>query len=313
MLDPSSAATPPPAAAPAPPGISFDWARRAVSVKALFATDAFAVHRLEPGQQPHAVKMQRTAHTMLVFDNGSFSDGVKRIDGVPAPISAALDGGVDLVPAGVELSAWTGTRCELAVTIVSIDPARMDELIGEDSRVGVKLQARTDLLRALAARVRTWSVHGWLGLESVHAETVLVLMLQEFAALQRTARPATPRAAAGGLTPRAQRLVREFVSAHLDANIDLQRMAAAVGLSRYHFARSFKASFGVSPHQYVIQERVRKAAALMRGSRESITDIALSAGFAGSSELSRRFRQVMGCAPREFRAGLAEAPAALPH
>jgi len=61
----------------------------------------------------------------------------------------------------------------------------------------------------------------------------------------------------GGLPPRALRNVREFIEAHLEDNISIQALAAAAGLSMYHFARAFKQSEGVSPHHYVVRRRVR--------------------------------------------------------
>jgi AraC family transcriptional regulator len=298
-------------AAEAAAGIGFEWDGEPVALRQLFASDGLRVHRIVAGTRTHRVRIQRSAHTMLVFDAGAYSDGIKRIDGVAARGATTLDGGVDLLPAGMELAGWSGQRCNIAATFVSVDPNRLEALLGEGHHLGLTLQANTQMLRPLAARVRTWAAHEWRGVEPMHADTLLLLMLQEFAELQRTARSAVAASQTGGLSPRAQRLLREFVAERIETKIELQAMASVVGLSRFHFARAFKASFGTSPHQFVLQERVRRAADLMRNSRVPITDIALSVGFAGSSELSRSFRQAMGCTPRDYRAGLTGAAAGM--
>src|SRR5262245_23208562 len=67
----------------------------------------------------------------------------------------------------------------------------------------------------------------------------------------------------GGLPPRALRRVREFIAAHLEQTISIQALATTAGLSMYHFARAFKQSAGVTPHDYLVQCRVRRACDLL--------------------------------------------------
>jgi AraC-like DNA-binding protein len=91
----------------------------------------------------------------------------------------------------------------------------------------------------------------------------------------------------------------------LDANaylpIDLESTAAEFGLSPFHFLRLFAKVLGVTPHQYVIRSRLRRAARLLAGDPRSITEVALDAGFADLSNFVRTFHRAAGISPRAFR------------
>src|SRR5215469_3729575 len=67
----------------------------------------------------------------------------------------------------------------------------------------------------------------------------------------------------GGLPRGALRRVREFVETHLDETVTIQALATVAGLSMYHFARAFKQSEGVTPHNYLVTCRVRRAQSLL--------------------------------------------------
>jgi transcriptional regulator GlxA family with amidase domain len=112
--------------------------------------------------------------------------------------------------------------------------------------------------------------------------------------------PARPRSR-GGLPPRALRRVREYIDAHLNENIGIRVLATTVGLSMYHFARAFKQSMGVTPHDYIVQCRVRRAQELLAGTDLPLSEIALASGFADQSHCARRFREHLGVTPSGYR------------
>jgi AraC family transcriptional regulator len=107
--------------------------------------------------------------------------------------------------------------------------------------------------------------------------------------------------ARGGLPPAMLRRVRVYVESHMDENIDLDMLASTVGLSRYHFARSFKQSEGITPHAFLLKRRLESAQELLLHSTISLSEIALAVGFADQSHFTRRFRQWSGVSPGEFR------------
>jgi AraC family transcriptional regulator len=92
-----------------------------------------------------------------------------------------------------------------------------------------------------------------------------------------------------------------FIDAHAHEPIDLDRAATAVGLSSFHFLRLFAKILGVTPHQYLVRSRLRRAARLLADDLRSITDVALDVGFADLSNFVRTFHRAAGVSPRAFR------------
>jgi AraC-like DNA-binding protein len=79
-------------------------------------------------------------------------------------------------------------------------------------------------------------------------------------------------------------------------------MARKAGMSPYHFLRVFRHVVGMTPHQYLLRTRLSRAAAALRRSGETISSIALEAGFEDLSTFNRRFRRLMGESPGAYRA-----------
>jgi transcriptional regulator GlxA family with amidase domain len=105
----------------------------------------------------------------------------------------------------------------------------------------------------------------------------------------------------GGLPPRALQRVREYIETHLENTISIQALAAIVGLSMYHFARAFKQSAGMTPHEYLVACRVKRAQELLVGTDLPLSEIALASGFADQSHCARRFRERVGVSPSSYR------------
>jgi AraC-like DNA-binding protein len=83
--------------------------------------------------------------------------------------------------------------------------------------------------------------------------------------------------------------------------VDLEMTANEVGLSAFHFLRVFSQVLGVTPHQYLVRSRLRRAARLLLEDAMPITDIAYEVGFADLSNFVRTFHRAAGMAPRDFR------------
>ncbi|WP_054913282.1 helix-turn-helix domain-containing protein [Pseudomonas sp. NBRC 111127] len=105
----------------------------------------------------------------------------------------------------------------------------------------------------------------------------------------------------GGLAPNLRRQLVDYLEAHLDQPITLGEMALRCNLSEYHFARMFRASFGLPPHQFLLARRLHRACQLLRLGGMPLGEIALVCGFASASHLSNRFRQAVGATPGEYR------------
>lgn len=92
-----------------------------------------------------------------------------------------------------------------------------------------------------------------------------------------------------------------WLDAHAHEAVDLERTAASVGLSAFHFLRLFSAVLGVTPHQYLLRARLRRAVPLLADASRPITEVAYDSGFADLSNFVRTFRRAAGVSPRGFR------------
>lgn len=81
----------------------------------------------------------------------------------------------------------------------------------------------------------------------------------------------------------------------------VRRLARVSGISEAHFARSFKDAFGVPPHRYLLTRRIERAAALLRDTEMSITEIAFHTGWGSLGTFGRTFRDVTGENPASLR------------
>jgi AraC-like DNA-binding protein len=88
-----------------------------------------------------------------------------------------------------------------------------------------------------------------------------------------------------------------WIDAHAEEPISLESAAREAGLSPFHFLRLF----GVTPHQYLVRSRLRRAARLLSEDDRSITDVAFDCGFADLSNFVRTFHRTAGVSPRRFR------------
>jgi AraC family transcriptional regulator len=93
----------------------------------------------------------------------------------------------------------------------------------------------------------------------------------------------------------------EYITAHIDKPIGLADLGAQVGLSPFQLCRAFRAANGVSPHQYILEVRVERAAALLRDDGLSIAEIAAMTGFSDQSALGRHFKKRHGVSPAAWR------------
>ena len=106
----------------------------------------------------------------------------------------------------------------------------------------------------------------------------------------------------GGLAAYQRRQLVDMIEQQLAEPLNIGQLAAHCALSPYHFARMFRQSFGVPPHQYLLARRLARARDLLRNSAMGLGDIALACGFASASHFANRFKQTVGATPGEYRA-----------
>jgi AraC family transcriptional regulator len=130
----------------------------------------------------------------------------------------------------------------------------------------------------------------------LHAESLSMALL-DYALDRVGSRPSVIR---GGLSERQQRRLRRHVMERLNEDLSVVELANVVGLSARQFSVFFRRAFGVSPHQYVIAQRVAEAARLLGECAGSVTEIAFRVGFCSQTHLSTAFRRAYGTTPLRY-------------
>jgi transcriptional regulator GlxA family with amidase domain len=83
--------------------------------------------------------------------------------------------------------------------------------------------------------------------------------------------------------------------------LDVPSLAASVGASEAHFIRTFKATFGETPHRYLQRRRIERAMFLLRTTERPVTEVCLAVGFSSLGSFSRIFSEIVGMSPSVFR------------
>jgi AraC-like DNA-binding protein len=96
--------------------------------------------------------------------------------------------------------------------------------------------------------------------------------------------------------------VLRYIEARLDEQLSIAELAKVAAMSPYHFLRTFRAMIGVTPHQFILHARMKRAAVLLRRTRHNVSAIAFAAGFGDLSTFNRRFQRIFGVSPNTFRA-----------
>lgn len=104
-----------------------------------------------------------------------------------------------------------------------------------------------------------------------------------------------------GLAPWQLRRVLAYIETHLLVSLSVSALAEAVCLSKAHFSRTFTLRVGKTPMQFVMHRRLERVCGELSGTREPISQIALSCGFCDQAHLSRVFRRVFGITPGAWR------------
>ena len=191
---------------------------------------------------------------------------------------------------------------EVRSVVVALSTALLDnaaESLGV-RRTGLALATGADsaarhLILALRDEVESGGAGGLLFAESI-GMALAVHLLRRYAAEapvrnDRVGRLSTPQL----------RAALDFIAAHLGDNPALAEVAAATALSPYHFARRFKASLGLSPHQFILRARIERAKTLLADPHHSLVEIGLATGFANQSHFTTAFRRLVGMTPKRYR------------
>ena len=107
--------------------------------------------------------------------------------------------------------------------------------------------------------------------------------------------PASPT-----LLPHLRR-AKDLADRHYGDALDLDALAAAAHVSKYHFTRSFAETYGETPMRYLTRRRIERAQDLLRSANLTITEVCMIVGFSSLGSFSSRFRELVGESPAHYR------------
>lgn len=92
---------------------------------------------------------------------------------------------------------------------------------------------------------------------------------------------------------------------HIDRNyrepLDLESLARVAGVSKYHFSRTFEATYGETPIRYLTRRRIERAQDLLRSANLTVTEVCMAVGFSSLGSFSTRFTALVGESPTAYR------------
>jgi AraC family transcriptional regulator len=266
--------------------------------------DRFSAVRVETtGPLPDAVRKSSSVPALLVsiFTRPiAVSDYRLWVDGKIVPTGRIAAFRSNVIDLATEPASWAGGGFEtihLHVRRGTIDDAASD--LGYDPIGALRLSVAADdivlaqiaksLLHPLGQRL------GSLGLD--HLELIIgAHIVQRYGATRRR------RNVAGrGLAKWQRAKATELLDENLDGTVRLADCARECQLSVSHFARSFKASFGVTCHQWLTERRVERAKELLALTNSPLVDVATRSGFSDQAAFTRTFRRHVGVTPGQWR------------
>jgi AraC family transcriptional regulator len=92
----------------------------------------------------------------------------------------------------------------------------------------------------------------------------------------------------------------DFILSHLERDVSLLALAEQANVSPFHFARQFRATVGLTPHQFVLRQRVQKSVNLIKSGRLPLAQIAVESGFYDQAHFTRAFQKITGTTPASY-------------
>lgn len=246
---------------------------------------------------------------------GARADGETFLADGGRSTARAMAGLMHLVPPGAKLWGWSRpaagggwgyTKVEMDVeALLPGDAALAARLDGVRPRLAFREPGLVATARKLAALPAAGSAP-----VALHAETLGRLLALEVAAFDAGGRLSADEEGGkrrGGLAPAALWRACGAMLDRLGADPPLAEIAAAAGLSPWHFCREFRRSTGLPPHRWMFERRMERAAALLAGGSTPVIEVALEVGFGGPSQFAAAFRRHTGLSPTAYRAAFARA------
>jgi AraC family transcriptional regulator len=220
------------------------------------------------------------------------------------PRFVARPGSVTIWPGDHESKSlsWSGA-CE--VLDVEMVGSTLERLAQGDRQLasmalspqpGIQDPQLAALVRAMEAEVKAGCPAGRLYGESLSLALAVYVSGRYSATATTRQQPVK-----GGLSRRQRERVLDYIHANLESDLSLSALAAVAQLSPRYFSLAFRNSVGVTPHQYVIRERISEAERLLVARRMPVAEVAMTLGFASQSHFTKIFHRATGTTPKRYR------------
>jgi AraC family transcriptional regulator len=253
-------------------------------------------------REPFESKYCGPLHLLIAHERLARRRGVTTVEGLPDSNLQNLSHTLTFVPAGREFREWHDPDIPSRAIYIHIDPSAV--LMAAEKRGGgellePRLHFQSPALWQTVLKLKALLEAGAAGC-SRYGDALGVVLAHELVHAESEGPAVVP----GGLAVWQRQRVAAHVEEHLAESIPVARLAELARLSPYHFSRSFKASFGVSPHRHHSNRRVERAKLLLAEPHRSVTEIALDVGFRETSSFTALFRKLVGRTPSAYRRAL---------
>jgi len=268
----------------------------------LFERGGLAVvdYRCDARLHERPVAERHTSYSLAYVRNGSFGYRIRGAEYELVPGSILLGG------PGDEYRCTHDHVCGDRCLSIQLQAGLVESIGGRDRfwQIGslppvAELVVAGERVAQAAAERRSGAGHVSAGLSTPSLDEQALFFAARFVKLASGAK-SQPSAAPTRDRRRAVEAA-EWLDSRLHRPVDLQSAADAAGMSAFHFLRVFSSVVGVTPHQYLLRARLRRAARLLAGTDRAITDVAYDVGFGDLSNFVRTFHRAAGMSPRRFR------------
>jgi AraC family transcriptional regulator len=244
-------------------------------------------------------RFQGPMHLLALYNEGVRRNGETSIDGLHSSTLRSFVHKLTFVPAGCAYREWHETGASTRITFLYLDPAVFQKPDDDPGPFLPRIYFEDSLVWETASKLKK-AIEDGQARSVPYLEALSGVLAHELSRVNDEV-VCAPKVNRGGLASWQKRVVVGYIEEHLREPVSLLKLAELARLSQHHFCRAFKQSFGIPPHQYLVQRRMEIAKLLLAGRTNSVTDIALSLGYAQTSSFSSSFRKATGWTPTVYR------------